>query len=437
MIWFFIFFVILLILNSLPLFAGLGALAVLLTGFFSGKESLVNVFIDPLGRLTQNDMLLPVVFFTIMGYIVARSGAPERFVKLFQYLMQGLFNKAAFSIGVMAILVSAFFTPLTGASGVTIIALGGILMPALARVAYPENLRLGIIASSGSLGLLFFPSIPVILYGIVSNNKVSISDLFRAGILPGALLVLLPSLYVFWATRKFKAAQVTVSFAEVKKVLPRISLELLIFPLMYFLFMSGKIAVSEIGLIALLYFLVLEVVFFKEISRGQLSGLLLDSASVAGGILIIIFFATSFTSFMIDYEIPRKLFDWIGQYIHSKWTFLVVLNIFLLLVGSLMDIFSAIIVVAPLVIPLAELYNVNMIHLGILFLTNLEIGYITPPVGMNLFLAAFRFKVPMTKVYRAILPFLFILLLAQLVITYVPQLSLGLLNSGQVRGEQP
>lgn len=428
MIWLVTLFTILLIINGMPLFAGLGWLGVILTYFFSGKDALVNLFIDPLGRLTQNDMLLPIPFFTIMGYIIARSGAPDRFVKLFQFLMQRLFGRAAFSIGIMAVVVSAFFTPLTGASGVTIVALGGILMPVLTKVKYPPELRLGIITSSGSLGLLFFPSIPVIIYGIVSNNKVSIADLFRAGIMPGILLILMPSLYVLFKARKIKADTVMVSFIEIRKDVKKTFTEFLILPIMYFLFMSGKIAVSEIGLIALLYFFILEVVVFKEIDRENFSQLVVEAISVTGGIIAIIFFATSFTSFMIDFQVPQKLFIWIQKYIESKWTFLIFLNVFLLIVGALMDIFSAIIVVAPLVIPVAELYGINMVHLGILFLTNLEIGYITPPVGMNLFLSAFRFKIPMVEIYKAIVPFLFILIAAQLIITYVPGLSLWLVK---------
>ncbi|MDH4261662.1 MAG: TRAP transporter large permease subunit [Spirochaetia bacterium] len=428
MIWVFILLSIILILNGMPLFAGLGLLGVILTYFLSGQDVLVNLFIDPLGRLTQNDMLLPIPFFTLMGYIIARSGAPERFVKLFQYLIQTIFGKASFTLGVMAIVVSAFFTPLTGASGVTIVALGGILMPVLSKVKYPQNLRLGIITSSGSLGLLFFPSIPVIIYGIVSNNKVSITDLFRAGILPGILLILLPSLYVLYKSRNIKVDSTEILFSTVKNSLNKSLLEILIIPILYFLFMSGKITVSEIGLIALLYFFLLEVIIFKEINRKSLSDITLESMSVTGGILIIIFFATSFTSFMIDFQVPQKLFIWIQQYIQSKWTFLIFLNLFLLIVGSLMDIFSAIIVVAPLVIPIAELYGINMIHLGILFLTNLEIGYITPPVGMNLFLSSFRFKIPMVDIYKAILPFLLIMIIAQLMITYIPALSLWLVR---------
>jgi len=418
----------LLIINGMPLFAGLGGLGIVLTYFFNGKETLVNLFIDPLGRLTQNDMLLPIPFFTIMGYIIARSKAPERFVRLFQFLIQHVFGRTAFSVGIMAIVVSALFTPLTGASGITIVAIGGILMPMLASVKYPMNLRLGIITSSGSLGLLFFPSIPVIIYGIVSNNKVSITDLFRAGILPGILLIILPSVYVIIKAGNIKTSLKPVAFSEIQKDLKKSFLEFLILPLMYFLFMSGKITVSEIGLVGLLYFFILEFIIFKEINKENFFELISESVSVTGGILIIIFFATSFTSFMIDFQVPQKLFIWIQNYIQSKWTFLIFLNFFLLIVGSLMDIFSAIIVVAPLVIPIAELYGINMIHLGILFLTNLEIGYLTPPVGMNLFLSAFRFKIPMVQIYKAILPFMFIMILAQLIITYVPQLSLFLVN---------
>lgn len=421
--------IVFLILNGMPLFAGLGSLAFVLTWFKEGLDSTVNLFIDPMGRLTQNELLLPIPLFTLMGYIIARSGAPDRIVNLFRFFLENILGKTAASLGIMAVLVSAFFTPLTGASGVTIVALGGILMPVLQKARYPEKMALGIVTASGSLGLLFFPSVPVIIYGIVSNNKASISDLFKAGILPGILLILLPSLYILWKTPKNSAAPVKPEFKDVKKDLGKLFFEIMVFPLLFFLFMSGKITVSEIGLMALLYFFLLEVVLFKEISYKHLSDIVTESMGVVGGIIAIVFFASAFTSFMIDDQVPQKLFQWIQQYIQSRWSFLILLNLFLLMVGAFMDIFSAIIVMAPLVIPVAELYGVNMVHLGILFLTNLEIGFITPPVGMNLFLSAFRFKTPMPVLYRSIAPFLLILILAQILITYVPQLSLWLVSA--------
>jgi tripartite ATP-independent transporter DctM subunit len=410
----------------MPLFAGLGLLATALTMYYNGFDTLLILFLDPLGRLTQNDMLLPVPLFTLMGYIIANSKAPQRLVYASHLVTKKVLGKSAYAVGIMALVISAFFTPFTGASGVTIVAIGGILFPVLTMANYSRNLSLGIVTSSGSLGLLFFPSIPVIIYGIVSNNKVSITDLFKAGILPGILLIILPSIYVWYKTRKME--QITdVDFSgsdSGEKSLKKLALEILVLPVLFYFFQTGKVAVSEIGMFALLYFFILEVVIFKEIEFNKLPEVIMESASVIGGILIIIFFATSFTSFMIDYEIPQKIFIWIQTYIKSKWTFLILLNIFLLVVGSFMDIISAIIVTAPLVIPVAELYGVNMIHLGILFLTNLEIGYITPPVGMNLFLSSFRFKVPMTEIYKSILPFLAVLIVAQLIITYVPDLSL-------------
>ena len=216
-VWILVFLTFALVVSGMPLFAGLGWFALILTYFFSGREMLVNLFIDPLGRLTQNDMLLPIPLFVIMGYIIARSKTPERLVKLLQFLMQYLIGRGAFSVGIMAILVSVLFTPLTGASGVTIVALGGILMPMLGKASYPDKIKLGIITSSGSLGLLFFPSIPVIIYGIVSNNKVSITDLFRAGILPGMLLILLPSIYVFIKAREITVNNSLVKYSDVKK----------------------------------------------------------------------------------------------------------------------------------------------------------------------------------------------------------------------------
>lgn len=418
---------IVLILHGLPLFAGMGALSALLYFGSDGFESLIGAFIDPYSRLTQNDLLLPIPLFTVMGYLIAKSGMPERIVRVFGRMMSKGAGKAAFTFGILTILVSALFTPFTGASGVTIIALGGILFPVLVQAGYNERLSTGIITSSGSLGLLFFPSIPVILFGIVSNNKAPIPDLFVAGILPGLLLILLPSLYVIFKTRKMKVVP-AADWGESKNDGIKLVLEVLFVPVVFFLFINGKIAISEIGLVGLLYFLILEVLVFKEIKIKQLPEIAESAFSMVGGILVIIFFATAFTGFLIDQQVPQAMFEWISGFIESKWTFLILLNIFLLVVGALMDIFSAIIVTAPLVIPVAEMFGINMVHLGILYLTNLEIGYITPPVGINLFLSSFRFKKTMTEIYSSIWPFMLILLFAQILITYIPEISLVLLG---------
>lgn len=422
-----------LILLGMPLFAGLAAITQLLYFFSDGPESLIAVFIEPYSRLTQNDLLTPIPMFTLMGFIISRSGAPQRIVSVFGYLSNSIGRGSAVSLGVMAIVVCALFTPLTGASGITIVALGGILLPILGAAGYSRKLSIGIVTSSGSLGLLFFPSVPVILYGIVSNNKASIDDLFLAGIVPGLLLMLLPSLYLYFLHKREGAKGGEISMAEIPKPpkpqaheLKRLFWEFLFLPGSFLLFITGKAAITELGVLGLIYYFVLEGLVFREIKKGEWGPMLEEAFSVIGGVLIVIFFAMGFTGYLLDHSIPQKLFSLIQAYVSSKWAFLILLNVFLLMVGAFLDIFSAILVVAPIVIPVAEMFGVNMVHLGILFLTNLEIGYLTPPVGINLFLSSFRFQEPIQGVYRSVWPFFLVLVFAQLAITYIPQLSLWL-----------
>jgi len=419
------------ILLGMPLFLGLGLLSLLLFYVNDGIDSVITIFLDPFGRLSQNDLMLPIIYFGIMGYILAGSQMPRRIVTIFQYILQKTIGNKLYTFGMVSILVSAFFTPLTGASGVTIIALGGILYSVMKRAGYDHKENIGIITSSGSLGLLFFPSIPVILYGIVSNNKVSIQDLFIAGLIPGLVFITLPLLYTgikYYRSNHSVQEVEKLRFREIRSDFFKLLLELAIMPLLFYLFLTGSITISEIGLIAMIYYLILETGFFRDLTISAFKNQFIEAITILGGIIVIIFFAVSFTSFLIDHQIPMQLFNLMENHIKSKMAFLILLNLFLLLVGSLMDIFSAIIVVAPLVIPVAELYQINMVHLGILFLTNLEIGYITPPVGINLFLSSFRFKLPLIEIYNSVLPYLLLMLFAQLLITYIPYLSLFLLN---------
>lgn len=407
-----------------PLFAALGWLAVLVTWHMQGGDGLVIAFMEPFDYLKDKDMLLPIPMFTMAGYMLAYSGAPKRIIEIFGYLTSRFMGGMAVSFGIMALVVSAFFTPLTGASGVTIVALGGLLFPILQKQGYDDNLNLGIITASGSLGLLFFPSLPVILYGIISQNKAPIDELFIAGIVPGILLLLLPAAYIAFKSRKTRITRQDIKFHEIRGHLLKFSVEFAIIPLIFILFLNGSITIAEMGTVTLLYFFLLEVVIFKEIPAKKMFQVAENALTLMGGIMVILFFAMSFTKILIYENVPQDFFEWASQYIHSKYTFLILLNIFLLIVGALMDIFSAIVVVAPLVIPVAQQYDINMIHLGILFLTNLEIGYMTPPVGINLFISSFRFKKPILEVYQSIWPFLLVLLFAQVLITYIPELSL-------------
>lgn len=424
----------LLTLHGLPLFAALGAFAILFQVHLLSKEGtpgvnmmaqMTQLFVDPMDNLTGNDLLLPIPLFTVTGYIIARSGAASRILRVFSYLSLKVGIRSPAGVGILALIICAFFTPLTGASGVTIVALGGLLFPMLKNAGYADRDALGVITSGGSLGLLFFPSLPIILYGIFSMNKAPIDKLFIAGIIPGLLLILLPSLYLVFRFRgSGQVMQETMYEGNLSKDALKLLVEISIIPICLYLFLSGKVTVAELGSVFLVYFFILEIFLYREIALKDLPSLLEESLSLLGGILIIVFFAFSFTRILIYDQVPQRLFETMQTYISSKYAFLMLLNVFLLIVGALMDIFSAIVVVAPLVIPIAEFYGINMIHLGILFLTNLEIGYLTPPVGINLFISSLRFRKPIPEVYSSVIPFLISLLVAQVLITYIPAISL-------------
>ena len=400
---------------GVPLFVIMGLFA--LTAFyFSGIEgSAVAVEIY---RVASAPTLLTIPLFTFAGYMMAESNSPKR-----------LLNFANASVGwlpggvaIVSLVVCAFFTAFTGASGVTIIALGGLLYPVLKQKNYSEKFSLGLISTSGSLGLLFPPSLPIILYGLVA--KVDIEQLFKAGIVPGFFLILILSLWAIKNSdlkqerKKFSATELTVTFKE--------SLFELILPVGIFVgIYGGFTTASETAAITAFYVLIIECFVYRDLSfKKDLPKIILDSMSLVGAILLILCCALGLTNYLVDEEIPLKLLDIMRTYLTDKYTFLIFLNIFLLIVGALMDIFSAIIVVVPLIVPIANEFGVHPVHLAIIFLTNLEIGYITPPVGINLFISSFRFNKTIMDLYKASFPFLVLLLIALLVITYVPELSL-------------
>ncbi|MFZ5631070.1 MAG: TRAP transporter large permease [Spirochaetota bacterium] len=430
------------LLFGMPLFIGLGVLGALYqfgNAMSLGAESLGDisrqltvVFSDPLSKLTgdQSALFLTIPYFTLAGYLIAHSQFAARVVNLYLVVMRRVGAFGTVGLGVICVLIAALFTPLTGASGVTIVAIGGILFPILTGAGYTERRALGLITASGSIGLLFSPSLPVILFGIMSENRADINELYRAGILPGILLIVALTIVVviFSFGRTQRASDLLAKQLQAAQFSGRdaakLVFELAAIPLLYVLMHSRFMVITELGVFFLLYYFLLEVVIFRELGLKKLFAVFEEAIAMVGSIILIIFFAMILTNALLYDGVPGKLFGFISQYIHSPLTFLMLLNIFLLIVGALMDIFSAIIVIAPLVIPIAESYQIPMLHLGILFLTNLEIGYLTPPVGLNLFLSSLRFQRPMADIYRSIVPFLIALVFAQLVITYVPWLSL-------------
>lgn len=402
-----------------PLFVIMSLAA--MVGFYFSEIPLVAVTIE-INKIASQATILTIPLFTFAGYMMAESGSPKRLLRLAESTLGWLPG----GVAIVSLVICAFFTAFTGASGVTIIALGGLLYPILSNEGYSEKFSLGLITTSGSLGLLFPPSLPIILYGMVTG--VDIEKLFVAGIIPGFLLILILSLY---SIKNGSAKSVVKKFdkGEAWAALKGSWLEVLLPIGVLAGIYSGKTTTTEAAAVTAFYILIIECFIYKDLSLFKdIPRVIKDSMSLVGGILLILCCALGFTNWLVDEEIPMEILRFMQEFLTNKYSFLLFLNIFLLIVGSLMDIFSAIIVVVPLITPIAAEFGVDPLHLAIIFLTNLEIGYITPPVGINLFISSFRFKKPITELYRASFPFLILLLIALVIITYVPSLTLALVN---------
>ncbi len=405
-----------------PLFVIISAVA--LMAFFSADIDSSAVIIE-LYRLASQPVLLAIPLFTFAGYLLAESKTPQRLVNFSRALMGWMPG----SLAIVTLLSCAVFTAFTGASGVTIVALGGLLLPALLDDNYSEKFSLGMLTASGNLGLLFPPSLPIILYGLVSST--SIDQLFTAGILPGILMVGLLSVYSVWSARRQGVGMKSLAFDKkrlwqsTREAIWEIPLPFIILGGIY----GGFFTATEAAAVTAFYVLIIEVFIYRDISlKKDLLRVARESMIMVGGILVILAAALGLANYLIDAEIPSAILEAMRGYVDSPFEFLIVLNLFLLVVGAMMDIFSAIMVVAPLVIPIAAQFNIDPVHLGIIFLANLGIGYSTPPVGMNLFIASMRFEQPVMKLYKATIPFLIILLVSLVIITYWPDLSLWLVR---------
>ncbi len=416
----------LLVILGAPLFAIIATSA--LIGFHGNDIDLSVVAIE-IYRIVDTPVLLAIPLFTFAGYILGESKASERLVILTDALLGWLPG----GLAVVSLFACAFFTALTGASGATIIALGAILYPAMKQAGYSERFNLGLITSSGSLGLLFPPSIALILYGVIAQQmnleqSVAIDDLFIAGLLPGLLML---ALLVAWSMYKSIGDKIPTTAFDAKKVIGALQKSVWEVPLPIILIggiYSGYFAVSEAAAVAVMYVLIVNVLVLKEVKIKQLPTIMRDSMVLVGGVLIILAVSLASTNYLIDAEIPSKLFEFIRAHIDSKLTFLILLNIFLLVLGMMLDVFSALVIIVPLTLPIAVGYGIHPIHFGIIFLANMQIGYFTPPVGMNLFIASYRFNKPITELYYATIPFMLILFLAVLIITYWPALTMSLLE---------
>ncbi len=414
------------VLLGAPLFAVIAA-SVMLNFALDGVD--LTVVIIEVYRLAEMPVLLAIPLFTFAGYLLAESNAPHRLVRITNVF----FGWMPGGLAAVALVICAMFTAFTGASGVTIVALGGMLYPALKEAGYSERYSLGLVTTSGSIGLLFAPSLPLILYGVVAQQlnigtPVSISDLFLAGILPGLLIIVMLSLYGLWQRRgspvalsSFSAREALASVREAAWELP---LPFIVLGGIY----SGYFAVSEAAAVTAIYVFIVEVLIHREISFTNLPKIMRESMVLVGAILIVLGMSLASTNYLLDAEIPSKLFSFIRTHVDNAFTFLLLLNVFLLALGMMLDIFSALVIMVPLILPIAVGYGIHPVHLGIIFLANMEIAYLMPPMGMNLFIAMYRFDRPMLEIFRAVLPFVAILLVAVLIITYWPELSLALIK---------
>ena len=405
----------LLALLGAPLFVVIGSSAML--GYMRSDIELSAVPIEIFG-IAEMPILLAIPLFTFAGYLLSESHAPQRLVRL----TAALFGWMPGGLSLVCIAACAFFTAFTGASGVTIVALGAVLFPALLHAGYAEKFSLGLVTSAGSLGLLFAPSLPLILYGIVA--EVPIDDLFVAGILPGLIMMIFMGGYSLWVNRSNRQpmSEFTTEelFSAVRTTIWEIPLPFIVLGGIY----SGYFAVSEAAAVTAVYVLLVEVVILRDVDWRKLPHIVRESMVLVGGILLILGVSLASTNYMIDAQVPEMLVEVVKSFVSGPVSFLLLLFVFLLILGAILDIFSALVLVVPLILPIASVYEIHPVHLGIVFLSTMQLGFLTPPIGLNLFIASYRFDQSIVRVYLATLPFLLMLLIAVLLITFLPEISL-------------
>ena len=403
-----------------PIFVALGGVAVLM--FLIDGVAAAAVPVSTY-RLVVSPTLPAIPLFTLGGFLLAQGNSSQRLLRVFRAFL----GWAPGGTAVVAVVSCAFFTVLTGASGVTILALGGLLFQALNADRYRESFSMGLLTASGSLGLLFPPAVPLIFYAIVA--EVAVPDLFVGGLLPGLLLM---GLVMAWGVReglRTPAARQSFNGRELWSAIWDAKWEMLLPVIVLSAIFGGFATLVEAAALTALYAFVIQFLVIRDVSiRRDLVPVISECLVLIGGVLIILAVALGFTNYLVDAQIPMQIVDWVQNYIQSPLTFLLCLNLLLLVVGCLMDIFAAIVVVVPLIVPLGAAYGIDPVHLGIIFIANLELGYLTPPVGLNLFMAAYRFERPLLQVWKAAIPYLIILAVGVLLITYVPALSLALLE---------
>ena len=403
---------------GMPLFAAIGGAALVL---FWGDGITVAAVPDELYKLSSQEFLPAIPMFSIAGYLLAEGGAGNRLLRCFLAFLGWMPG----GLAIVTTLVLAFFTPLTGASGITILSLGGLLLPMLTAARYPEKSSIGLVTVSGSIGLLLPPSLPVILYAIAAH--VPIHKLFLATLGPGILLI---AVVAAWGAREgWRSGSPAQPFQWREAALAtwQAKWELLLPVVILTSYFGGYATLVDTSAIAAVYVFVIESFVHRGLRlKADLPRIAVECVTLVGAFLVIVGVALSFTNYLVTAEVPMKLLDWVRAHIQSPVIFLLALNLFLVLVGAVMDIYSAILVVVPLIIPLGAAYSIDPLHLGVIFLANMELGYLMPPMGENLFLAAFRFGRPLGAIYVATIPYLIILAVTVMLISYLPSLSLSL-----------
>jgi len=404
---------------GMPIYAALGGAALLL---FWAEGTPVSAVPGEAYRMSTSALLPAIPLFTLAGYLLAEGGSSRRLLRFFSALVGWMPG----GIAIVVTLVLAFFTPLTGASGITILAMGGLLLPMLVQSGYKESHSLGLVTVSGSIGVFFPPSLPVILYAYYA--ELDLNSLFIAGVVPGVLLIV--AVGSWGALRGAEAGLVRKTFdaRELSVALWEAKWEVLLPIVILAGIFGGYTTLVEASALTVFYALTVECVVFKELNLRDLKRIAIESSAMIGGFMIILSVALGLTNYLIIAQIPMHVLAWVSEVIESPYVFLLMLNIFLIVVGALMDIYSAIIVIVPLIVPLAAAYGINPVHLAIVFLANMQLGYLMPPMGENLFLAAYRFDRPLATLYRCVLPFVAVIFGVVLIVTYVPALTLWLVE---------
>ncbi len=405
---------------GLPIFAAIGGAAALL--FFLEGTPIAAVPGEAY-RMATSPMLPAIPLFTLAGYILAAGGSSQRLLSLFTALVGWMPG----GLAAVVTLLLAFFTPLTGASGITILAMGGLLLPMLVRARYPARHSLGLVTVSGSIGVLLPPSLPVILYAYYA--ELQLEELFIGGFVPGLLLIFAVAAWGAWRGAYQGAERTPFKGREIGRALWGAKWELLL-PLIIIGGIFGGVAtLVEAAALTVLYAFMVEALFYRELKIAtDLPRIGVEAATMVGGFMIILGVALGLTNYLLIAQVPMHALSWVKEFIESPILFLLALNLLLIIVGALMDIYSAIIVIVPLIVPMASAYNIDPVHLGVIFMANMQLGYLMPPMGENLFLSAYRFKQSLPEIYRATIPYVVILLITVLLITYVPGLTLGLLD---------